>query len=108
VPQRLRKRARTDGEQEGRVVLVLAVLAAAGPFVVLGFGPLVRGEPAPLATWEKVLLVGVTPVLALMSLALFARSSVARARREGRAGAVLAGTTLLLAAASAFAIYARG
>ena len=107
---RTRKRAnapprRHSAEEEAKVVLVLGLLASAGPFVVLGIKPLV--SLTPLAVWEKVLLVGVTPALALMSLLLFARSSGARARTEGRAGAAVAGVTLLLAIASAAILLTR-
>lgn len=106
----MRKRAnapsrRHDPVEEAKVVLILAFLAAAGPFVVLGLKPLVA--LSPLALWEKVLLVGVTPILALMSLALFARSSGARALKQGRAGAALAAVTLALAVASGAILVAR-
>lgn len=104
-----RRATRHDAAEEARVVVILAFVAALGPFVVLGFRPLLAGyPPPPLAVWEKVLLVGVTPLFAVMSLALFFRSSGARARKEAKGAAALAGVTLVLAVASAVTIWARG
>lgn len=103
------QRSRRDPAEEAKVVAILAFLAALGPFVVLGLGPLVQApHVGPLATWEKVVLVGLTPLFAVMSLLLFARSSGARARKEARAGAALAAVTLALALASAAVLVVRG
>lgn len=107
-----RKRAnapRADPREEAKVVLVLAAVSAFGPFVVLSLRPLVAGDEAlwPLALWEKALLLGLTPLLALMSLLLFFRSIGARALPHGRVGAALAAVTLALAAASWWAVLTR-
>ena len=107
-----RKRAnapRQDPEEEAKVVAVLAGLAMIGPLVVLSLRPLFAGDGPlwPLPTWEKVLLLGATPLFALMSLALFFRSSGARRLPVGRVGATLAAVCLALAVASAWAVLTR-
>lgn len=107
-----RKRAnapRRDPQEEATVVAILAAVSMLGPLVVLSLRPLFAGsEPLwPLPTWEKVLLLGVTPVFAVMSLLLFFRSSGARRLPVGRVGAALAAVCLALAVVSAWAVLTR-